>query len=65
MGEGRMKATRKDHLIIKCARRLINNLDSHRSYTCNDEFAKDVQLELKRMRNHCEQARKEEEEWKS
>ncbi len=55
-----MKATRKDHLIIKCARRLINKLHLHRSYTCNDEFAKDVQLELKRLKDHCEQARKEE-----
>ena len=27
-----MKATRKDHVIIKCARRLIDKLDSHRSY---------------------------------
>jgi len=60
-----MKATRKDHVIIKCARRLINKLDSsrpHRYYTLNDEFAKDVQLELKRMKKHCEQARKDKEE---
>jgi len=27
-----MKATRKDHVIIKCARRLIDKLDSHRFY---------------------------------
>ena len=60
-----MKATRKDHAIIKCARRIINKLDAphpHRYYTLNGEFSKDVQVELKRMKKHCEQARKEEEE---
>ena len=75
-----MKATRKDHVIIKCARRLIDKMDApsppvihalrhgyivkNRHYTLNGEFTKDVQLELKRMKKHCEQARKEEEEWK-
>ena len=66
-----MKATRKDHVILKCARRLINKLDApqpRRYYTLNGEFAKDVQVELKRLKTHClheslEQARKEKEEW--
>jgi len=55
-----MKATRKDHVIIKCARRLINKLDSDITYMWNDEFSRTVQTELKRLKGHCEQARKEE-----
>ena len=55
-----MKVTRKDWVIIRCARRLIDKLESGHTYIWNDEFSKNVQLELKRLKDHCEQARKEE-----
>lgn len=46
--------SRQDDNIVKCAQRLVDKLSKSPVYKYNGEFLKPVQLEIKRMKKHCE-----------
>ena len=45
--------SRTEDNIVKCARRMTEKLAKSPYYKCNGEYPKDVQVEIKRMKEHC------------
>ena len=44
---------RQDDYIVKCAKRLVDKLNAGDCYKYNGEFQKPVQVEIERMKKHC------------
>ena len=44
---------RQDDNIVNCAERLVKKLNSGYSRKFNNEYSKEVQKEIERMKNHC------------